>query len=79
MTRSSIAPVSLYGYNLVTTNLFLDLSRGCQLSVRVACFDYLKRRSTRMRLLRYLQHWLTGTGRPLRVADFVTETHPVRQ
>src|SRR5215831_16060472 len=32
-----------------------------------------------MRLLRYLQHWLTGTGRPLRVADFVPESHPVRQ
>jgi len=32
-----------------------------------------------MRLLRHLQHWLTGTGRPLRVADFVPETHPVRQ
>ena len=32
-----------------------------------------------MRLLRQLQHWLTGTGRLLRVADFVPETHPVRQ
>jgi hypothetical protein len=32
-----------------------------------------------MRLLRYLQHWLRGTGYPLRVADFVPETHPVRQ
>jgi hypothetical protein len=32
-----------------------------------------------MRLLRQLQHWLTGTGRPLIVADFVPETHPVRQ
>jgi len=32
-----------------------------------------------MRLLRYLQHWLRGTGHPLRVADFVPETHPVRQ
>ena len=32
-----------------------------------------------MRLLRHLQHWLTGTGRPLIVADFVPETHPVRQ
>jgi hypothetical protein len=32
-----------------------------------------------MRLLRHLQHRLTGTGRPLRVADFVPETHPVRQ
>lgn len=32
-----------------------------------------------MRLLRHLQYWLTGTGRPLRVADFVPETHPVRQ
>lgn len=32
-----------------------------------------------MRLLRHLQHWLTGTGRPLRVADFVPESHPVRQ
>jgi transposase len=32
-----------------------------------------------MRLLRHLQHWLTGTGRPLLVTDFVPETHPVRQ
>lgn len=32
-----------------------------------------------MRLLRQLQHWLTGPGRPLRVADFVPETHPIRQ
>ena len=32
-----------------------------------------------MRLLRHLQHWVTGTGRPLIVADFVPETHPVRQ
>ena len=32
-----------------------------------------------MRLLRHLQHWLTGPGRPLVVADFVPETHPVRQ
>ena len=32
-----------------------------------------------MRLLRQLQHWLTGTGRPVIVADFVPETHPVRQ
>jgi hypothetical protein len=32
-----------------------------------------------MGLLRHLQHWLTGAGRPLVVADFVPETHPVRQ
>ena len=32
-----------------------------------------------MRILRHLQYWLTGTGRPLRVADFVPESHPVRQ
>jgi hypothetical protein len=32
-----------------------------------------------MRLLRQLQHWLTGSGRLLRVAAFVPETHPVRQ
>jgi len=32
-----------------------------------------------MRILRHLQHGLTGTGRPLRVADFVPESHPVRQ
>jgi hypothetical protein len=32
-----------------------------------------------MRLLRHLQHWLTGTGRPLLVADFVPEGHPIRQ
>ena len=32
-----------------------------------------------MGLLRHLQHWLTGPGRPLRVADFVPESHPGRQ
>ena len=32
-----------------------------------------------MRILRYLQHWLRGPGRPLIVADFVPETHPLRQ
>ena len=32
-----------------------------------------------MRLLRHLQHWLTGPGRPLAVAEFVPETHPLRQ
>jgi hypothetical protein len=32
-----------------------------------------------MRLFHYLQHWLTGAGRPLQVADFVPESHPVRQ
>ena len=32
-----------------------------------------------MSLLRHLQHWLTGPGRPLAVADFVPATHPLRQ
>ena len=32
-----------------------------------------------MRLVRYLQHWLSGTGTRLQVADFVPETHPLRQ
>ena len=32
-----------------------------------------------MRIVRYLQHWLRGPGRPLIVADFVPETHPLRQ
>jgi hypothetical protein len=32
-----------------------------------------------MPLLRYLQHWLTGRGPGLQVADFVPETHPIRQ
>ena len=32
-----------------------------------------------MRLLRDLQHWLSGTGLPLQVADFVPDTHPMRQ
>ena len=31
-----------------------------------------------MTLLRTLQHWLTGRGPCLQVADFVPETHPVR-
>jgi Transposase domain (DUF772) len=32
-----------------------------------------------MRLTRYLQHWLSGTGTPLQVTDFVPETDPIRQ
>ena len=32
-----------------------------------------------MRLLRHLQHWLTGQGLQIVVADFVPETHPLRQ
>ena len=32
-----------------------------------------------MRILRHLQHWLTGQGLHIAVADFVPETHPVRQ
>ena len=32
-----------------------------------------------MSLVRYLQHWLSGPGVPLHVADFVPATHPIRQ
>jgi IS5 family transposase len=32
-----------------------------------------------MRFLRQLQHWLTGRGPRLQVADFVPDTHPIRQ
>jgi hypothetical protein len=32
-----------------------------------------------MRLLRYLQHWLSGQGPRLHVADFVPESPPIRQ
>jgi hypothetical protein len=32
-----------------------------------------------MRLFRHLQHWLTGGGPHLQVADFVPHTHPIRQ
>jgi hypothetical protein len=32
-----------------------------------------------MGLVRYLQHWLSGTGAPLPVTDFVPESHPIRQ
>ena len=32
-----------------------------------------------MQFLRYLQHWLTGRGPCLQVANFVPETHPIRQ
>jgi hypothetical protein len=31
-----------------------------------------------MRLFRHLQHWLTGSGTCLQVADFVPKTHPLR-
>jgi Transposase domain (DUF772) len=32
-----------------------------------------------MRILHHLQHWLTGQGLHLAVAEFVPETHPLRQ
>jgi hypothetical protein len=32
-----------------------------------------------MRLVRYLQHWLSGSGTRLQVTDFVPKTHPIRQ
>jgi hypothetical protein len=32
-----------------------------------------------MRLLRHLQHWLTGRGLQIAVAEFVPESHPLRQ
>lgn len=32
-----------------------------------------------MRLMRYLQHWLSGRGPRLHVADFVPDRHPLRQ
>ena len=32
-----------------------------------------------MQIWRFLQHWLTGRGPCLPVADFVPETHPIRQ
>ncbi len=32
-----------------------------------------------MGLIRYLQHWLGGAGPRLQVADFVPDTHPLRQ
>ena len=31
-----------------------------------------------MQFLRDLQHWLTGRGPCLQVADFVPDTHPIR-
>jgi Transposase domain (DUF772) len=32
-----------------------------------------------MRVVRYLQHWLSGSGAPLPVTDFVPVRHPIRQ
>jgi hypothetical protein len=32
-----------------------------------------------MPIMRYLQHWLTGGGPCLQVADVVPDTHPIRQ
>src|SRR5215510_14001492 len=32
-----------------------------------------------MRFVRYLQHWLSGTGAHLQVTDFVPVMHPLRQ
>jgi hypothetical protein len=39
----------------------------------------LDQESQAMQLLRYLQHWLTGRGPRLQVADFVPDTPPIRQ
>ena len=35
--------------------------------------------SRAMRFVRYLQHWLSGTGPRLPVIDFVPVMHPIRQ
>ena len=32
-----------------------------------------------MGFVRYLQHWLSGTGARLQVTDFVPVMHPIRQ
>ena len=32
-----------------------------------------------MRVVRYLQHWLSGPGARLQVMDFVPIMHPIRQ
>ena len=32
-----------------------------------------------MHVVRYLQHWLSGTGARLHVTDFVPASHPLRQ
>jgi hypothetical protein len=32
-----------------------------------------------MRIVRHLQHWLTGPGPRICVSDFVPETHPIRR
>jgi hypothetical protein len=32
-----------------------------------------------MGLVRYLQHWLSGSGTPLHVTDFVPQSDPIRQ
>ncbi len=32
-----------------------------------------------MRLVHFLQHWLSGTGTRLHVTDVVPESHPIRQ
>ena len=32
-----------------------------------------------MPFVRYLQHWLSGTGARLQVTDFVPVMHPIRQ
>jgi len=31
-----------------------------------------------MSLVRYLQHWLSSTGTPLQVTDFVPQSDPIR-
>ena len=46
--------------------------------LRLSSAPYSKE-SRRCRSYESLQHWLTGRGPCVQVADFVPETHPIRQ
>lgn len=65
---------------VVTTNLFPQegIVLGSVSSYAEALF-FSRSGEPTMKLFRYLQHWLTGPGPCLQVADFVPETHPIRQ
>ena len=69
------------GY-VVVTSFFPSLIGTCEVErLVVSCGSRppLHAGERTMRLVRYLQHWLSGTGPRLQVTDFVPDTHPIRQ
>jgi Transposase domain (DUF772) len=81
MVALTRAATNLSPNYLVTANLFphKGIVLGIALSYAEALFLTRLSGEPIMQLLRHLQHWLTGRGACLQVADFVPGTHPIRQ